>query len=94
MKKLIINLLLQIVTDPIALPDGKYVAVNTIGLCTSIGHVLLKQNPKQKKVSNESQCIPRLVLLTSRYETGIFNMINKVSEYALNFILVSSHESL
>lgn len=67
------------VTKPVTFPEGKLVAVNTIGLCTSLGHVVLKQNPKRKNLESQTLSIPRLVLLTARHEPGLLDIIDKVS---------------
>lgn len=57
--------------------DGPIVATTSLGLTSSIGHVLLKQNPKIKvlKQLGPSQ---RLIILSSRTETGISEAIDKV----------------
>jgi len=67
----------QIVTQPVPFPEGKHAAVNVIGLCGSIGHVLLEQHPKRKK-PQKAISIPKLVLLSARHEPGLFKIIEKV----------------
>lgn len=64
------------VTEPTKL-DGPLVATTTIGMPSSIGHVLLRQNPKSK-VHSEIGPSQRLVLLSSRTEKGISEAIDKV----------------
>lgn len=64
------------VTEPTQL-DGSIVATTTLGMQSSIGHVLLKQNPKCK-VYSQSGPSQRLVLLSSRTENGISEAIDRV----------------
>lgn len=55
-----------------------------------MGHVLLKPNPKEKKIIlDRHQQIPRLVLVSARHEPGILSMIDKVGlqEHYTVFIL-------
>lgn len=65
-------------TKPVTFPEGKSVAVNTIGLCSSVGHVVLKQNPKRRKQGIQTLPIPRLVLLSARHEPGLLDIVEKV----------------
>ncbi|XP_065203846.1 fatty acid synthase-like [Planococcus citri] len=70
---------MKIVTNQIPFPNGKLAAVNCVGLCSSVGHVLLKPNSKEKKlVVNRNEQIPRLVLVSARHEPGILGMIDKL----------------
>lgn len=64
------------ITEPTKL-DGSLVATTAIGMPSSIGHVLLKQNPKSK-VYSQFGLDQRLVLLSSRTENGISEAIDKV----------------
>lgn len=64
------------ITEPTKL-DGSIVATTTIGMPSSIGHVLLKQNPKSKVYSQIGPS-QRLVLLSSRTEKGISEAIDRV----------------
>lgn len=64
------------VTEPIKL-EGPFVAATTLGMPSSIGHVLLKQNEKSK-VHSQLGPSQRLVLLSSRTEKGISEAIDRV----------------
>ncbi|XP_050431818.1 fatty acid synthase-like [Adelges cooleyi] len=67
---------MKVVTEPTKL-DGPYVATTSLGLPSSIGHVLLKQNPKAKnncQLGNSQ----RLVLLSSRTAKGLAEAIDIV----------------
>lgn len=64
------------VTEPTKL-EGPIVATTTLGMPSSIGHVLLKQNPKTKLYPQLGPS-QRLVILSSRTETGISEAIDKV----------------
>lgn len=64
------------VTEPTKL-DGSIVATTTLGMPSSIGHVLIKQNPKSK-VHSQPGSSQRLVLLSSRTEKGISEAIDRV----------------
>lgn len=57
--------------------DGPFVATTTLGMPSSIGHVLLKQNPKTKVYSQLGPS-QRLILLSSRTEKGISEAIDRV----------------
>ena len=69
--------ILQIVTKPTPFPEGKYAAVNAVGVAASIGHVLLEQHAKRKKPEKNDH-FPKLVLLSARHEPGLFRIIDKV----------------
>lgn len=56
-------------------PD--YVAINGIGLDSYYGHVLLKGNPKKKKIEKDD--LPRLVVASTRTEAGIKELLETVS---------------
>lgn len=64
------------VTEPTKLA-GPIVATTTLGMPSSIGHVLLKQNPKTKVYSQIGPS-QRLILLSSRTEKGISEAIDRV----------------
>lgn len=64
------------VTEPTKL-EGPIVATTTLGMPSSIGHVLLKQNPKTKKYSQLGPS-QRLIILSSRTEKGLSEAIDKV----------------
>lgn len=66
----------KVVTEPTKL-EGPIVATTTLGMPSSIGHVVLKQNPKIK-VTSQLGPSQRLVLLSSRTEKGISEAIDKV----------------
>lgn len=63
-------------TEPTKL-KGPIIAATTLGMPSSIGHVLLKQNPKSKVYSQIGPS-QRLVLLSSRTEKGISDAIDRV----------------
>jgi len=65
-----------VVTEPTKL-EGTIVATTTLGMPSSIGHVLLKQNPKTK-MNPQLGPSQRLVLLSSRTEKGISEAIDRV----------------
>lgn len=65
------------VTEPTNL-DGPIIATTTLGMPSSIGHVLLKQNPKTKVYSQLGPS-QRLVILSSRTEKGISEAIDRVT---------------
>lgn len=56
--------------------DGEYAAVNAIGLDSYYGHLLLKSNNK-KKVEKKDD-LPRLLLVSTRTEEGIKNILETV----------------
>lgn len=56
--------------------DGGYAAVNGIGIDSYYGHVLLKSNPKTKKEKTDN--LPRLIVASTRTETGIKSIIDTV----------------
>lgn len=60
--------------------DGPIVATTSLGLSSSIGHVLLKQNPKTK-VPKQLGPSQRLILLSSRTEKGISEAIDIVKSF-------------
>lgn len=64
------------VTEPTKL-EGPIIATTSLGMPASIGHVLLKQNPKTK-VNSQLGPSQRLVLLSSRTEKGISEAIDRV----------------
>lgn len=64
------------VTEPTKL-EGSIVAITTLGMPSSIGHVLLKQNPKTK-VNFQLGPSQRLIILSSRTEKGISEAIDRV----------------
>lgn len=64
------------VTEPTKL-EGTIVATTTLGMPSSIGHVLLKQNPKTKLYLQLGPS-QRLVILSSRTEKGISEAIDRV----------------
>lgn len=64
------------VTEPIKL-EGPIVASTTIGMPSSIGHVLLKQNPKPKAYTQLGPS-QRLIVLSSRTEKGLSEAIDRV----------------
>jgi len=57
--------------------EGPIVATTSLGMPSSIGHVLLKQNPKTK-VNSQQGPSQRLILLSSRTEKGISEAIDRV----------------
>lgn len=65
------------VTEPTKL-EGPIVAVTTLGVSSSIGHVLLKQNPKIKTFSQLGPS-QRLILLSGRTEKNISESIDHVN---------------
>jgi len=65
-----------VVTEPTKL-EGPIVATTSLGMPSSIGHVLLKQNPKTK-VNSQLGPSQRLILLSSRTEKGISEAIDRV----------------
>lgn len=67
-------------------PENHVAAVNAIGLCSSIGHVILKQHRK-KKTSKKDNFMPHLVLVSARHEPGLFNIIKKVTLCVILFNL-------
>ncbi|CAI6344354.1 unnamed protein product [Macrosiphum euphorbiae] len=67
---------MKVVTEPTKL-EGTIVATTTLGMPSSIGHVLLQQNPKTKLYSQLGPS-QRLVILSSRTETGISEAIDRV----------------
>lgn len=64
------------ITEPTKL-EGPIIAITTLGMPSSIGHVLLKQNPKIK-ISSQLGPSQRLVLLSSRTEKGISEAIERI----------------
>lgn len=56
---------------------AKYAAVNGIGLDSYYGHILLKANDKRKVQVPDT--IPRLILASTRTETGIKEILDTVS---------------
>uniref|UniRef100_A0A2S2QQD5 Fatty acid synthase n=1 Tax=Sipha flava TaxID=143950 RepID=A0A2S2QQD5_9HEMI len=71
------NKTMKVVTEPTKL-DGPIIATTTLGMPSSIGHVLLKQNPKTKEYSQLGPS-QRLILLSSRTEKGISEAIDRVT---------------
>ncbi|VVC35574.1 Hypothetical protein CINCED_3A020887 [Cinara cedri] len=67
---------MKVVTEPTKL-EGPIVALTTLGVSSSIGHVLLKQNPKTKVFSQLGPS-QRLILLSGRTEKSISESIDKV----------------
>ncbi|XP_026815045.1 fatty acid synthase-like isoform X2 [Rhopalosiphum maidis] len=67
---------MKVVTEPTKL-EGTIVATTTLGMPSSIGHVLLKQNPKPKSYSQLGPS-QRLVILSSRTEKGLSEAIDRV----------------
>lgn len=57
--------------------EPEYVAVNGIGLDSYYGHVLLKANPKKKKIEKDD--LPRLVVASTRTEAGIKQLLETVN---------------
>lgn len=57
--------------------NGGYAAVNGIGIDSYYGHVLLKSNPKTKKLEKTDD-LPRLVVASTRTEEGIKELLNTV----------------
>lgn len=57
--------------------DPEYIAVNGIGLDSYYGHVLLKANPKQKRLEKDD--LPRLVVASTRTESGIKQLLESVN---------------
>lgn len=64
------------VTEPTKL-EGTIVATTTLGMPSSIGHVLLKQNPKTKLYPRLGPS-QRLVILSSRTEKGLSEAIDRI----------------
>lgn len=71
----LVNGKIEIVTDNRKW-DGKYAAVNAIGLDSYYGHVLLKSNSKRKHERLDD--LPRLVLASTRTEVGIKKILETV----------------
>lgn len=61
--------------------EPEYVAVNGIGLDSYYGHVLLKANPKRKQLEKDD--LPRLVVASTRTESGIKELLETVFAFAL-----------
>lgn len=64
------------VTEPTKL-EGTIVATTTLGMPSSIGHVVLKQNPKTKLYPQLGPS-QRLIVLSSRTEKGISDIVDKI----------------
>lgn len=58
--------------------NSEYVAVNALGICNYLGHIVLKRSPKQK--SSLQFDIPVLLPVSSRTEDAIKTILNNVSE--------------
>ncbi|XP_075210568.1 fatty acid synthase-like [Lycorma delicatula] len=69
---------------------GDLVAVNSLSFTGGLGHALLKQNPKEKFTSsNSNNIIPRLLLVSARNAAGAEKIIQKVSNMPLDYEFVS-----
>lgn len=68
---------IQVVTEHTKYKGG-LIAVNGLGISSSIGHILLKPNTKTKK-PDTSDTLPRLVILSTRTEDGIKELLTQVS---------------
>lgn len=67
---------MKVVTESISW-NGKYAAINSVGMSSSHGHILLKAN---SKVEEEVECkFSYMVPVSTSTETGITAMINMVS---------------
>ncbi|XP_075231646.1 fatty acid synthase-like [Lycorma delicatula] len=72
---------MKVVTETTCLP-GNVVGVSAFGISGGCGHVILKQNPKKKVMSNTelpSDGIPRIFIGSARDEAGIKRILDKVS---------------
>ncbi|XP_065212309.1 fatty acid synthase-like [Planococcus citri] len=78
---------LKVVADTTKL-NGTVVAVNTHGLCGSVGHAVFKQNPKTK-VIDENDKLPRLILLCGRVENGLKEVVDRVEKAPLDTYMVA-----
>lgn len=68
---------IQIVTEHTKYKGG-LIAVNGLGISSSIGHILLKPNTKSKK-HEKIDTLPRLLILSTRTEDGIKELLTEVS---------------
>mgnify|MGYP000061783944 CR=1 FL=1 len=58
--------------------NGGFVAINSMSLCGSHGHILLKSFEKEKSVNNSSDELPHLIIASSRTEHGMQEMLHEV----------------
>lgn len=79
---LILNALLHQVVEsntPLDLSGDAVVAVNTLGLGSSVGHTVLQANPRTPDGPQDpSQHLPRLITVSGRTEEGVAEVIKKV----------------
>lgn len=61
---------------------GEFAAVHGIGITSSYAHVLLKANPKQKKIVEDD--LPKLLIASTRTEAGIQQILKTVNWVDLN----------
>uniref|UniRef100_A0A8D8PTU4 Fatty acid synthase n=1 Tax=Cacopsylla melanoneura TaxID=428564 RepID=A0A8D8PTU4_9HEMI len=79
----------QVVTEPTPL-TGDLVAVNSLSLTGSVGHVLLRRHPDnvspatKEEAGKKKRLYPRLVLVSSRTQDGIARIVEKLESMPFN----------
>ncbi|CAH0395943.1 unnamed protein product [Bemisia tabaci] len=68
---------IKVVTEATEL-NGGLIGVNSIGLTGHFGHLLLKANPKKSSTMQINESLPQIILLSSRTESGIEDVMKRV----------------
>ncbi|CAH0395932.1 unnamed protein product [Bemisia tabaci] len=60
--------------------DEELIGINSIGFAGHFGHLLLKGNPKKSSSTLIEENLPQIILLSSRTESGIIDVMKRVKK--------------